>query len=65
MNERAIEPLNVVVFGEGQQDLVTNDREGQEEDRPPRHGQGERAQVESAAGAGRRCTRTHAHTHRP
>lgn len=32
MNEGAIEPLDVIIFGEGEQDLVTNDGEGQQED---------------------------------
>lgn len=29
VNEGAIEPLNVIVFGEGEEDLVTNDWERQ------------------------------------
>lgn len=29
VNEGAIEPLNVVVLGEGEQDLITNDWERQ------------------------------------
>lgn len=32
MNEGAIEPLDVIVFGEGEQDLITNDGERQQED---------------------------------
>lgn len=29
MNEGAIEPLNVIVFGEGEEDLITDDWERQ------------------------------------
>lgn len=29
VNEGAIEPLNVIVFGEGEEDLITNDWERQ------------------------------------
>lgn len=50
MNEGAIEPLNVIVFREGEEDLVTNDGEGKQEDGPTRHSQGESAQVHSANG---------------
>lgn len=32
MNEGAIEPLDVIVFGEGEEDLITNNGEGQQED---------------------------------
>ena len=48
VNEGAIEPLNVIVFGEGEEDLTTNDWERQEEDGTTRHCQGEGAQVQSA-----------------
>lgn len=47
MNEGAIEPLDVIVFGEGEEDLVANDGEGQQEDGATRHRQGEGAQVHS------------------
>lgn len=50
MNEGAIEPLDVIVFGEGKQDLVTDDGEGQQEDGASRHCQGEGAQVQTAKG---------------
>lgn len=50
MNEGAVEPLDVIVLGEGEEDLVTNDGEGQEEDGTTRHCQGEGAQVHSANG---------------
>lgn len=45
MNEGAIEPLNVVVFGEGEEDLVANNRERQQEDGTSGHGQCEGAQI--------------------
>lgn len=48
MNEGAIEPLDVIVFGEGKEDLVTDDGEGQQEDGASRHCQGEGAQVQTA-----------------
>lgn len=50
MNEGAIEPLDVIVFGEGKEDLVTDDGEGQQEDGASRHCQGEGAQVQTAKG---------------
>lgn len=50
MNEGAIEPLDVIVFGEGKEDLVTDDGEGQQEDGTSRHCQGEGAQVQTAKG---------------
>lgn len=50
MNEGAIEPLNVIVLREGEEDLVTNDGEGKQEDGPTRHSQGESAQVHPANG---------------
>lgn len=50
VNEGAIEPLDVIVFGEGEEDLVTNDGEGQQEDGTTWHCQGEGAQVHSANG---------------
>lgn len=48
VNEGAIEPLDVIVFGEGEENLVTDDGEGQQEDGTTRHRQGEGAQVQSA-----------------
>lgn len=45
MDEGAIEPLNVVVLGEQQKDLVTDYRERKEEDSASGFGQGERTQV--------------------
>lgn len=50
MNEGAIEPLDVIVFGEGKEDLVTDDGEGQQEDGTARYCQGEGAQVQTAKG---------------
>lgn len=47
VDERAIEPLNVIVLGEGEEDLITDDWERQQEDGPARHRQGEGAQVQS------------------
>ena len=44
MNEGAVQPLDVVVLRERQQDLVADDGEGQEQDRPGRHCERERAQ---------------------
>lgn len=52
MDEGAIEPLDVVVLGEGQQDLVADDGERQQEDGATRHGERERAQVQSASAGG-------------
>lgn len=50
MNEGAVEPLDVIVFGEGEEDLVADDGEGQQEDGASRHCQGEGAQVQTAKG---------------
>lgn len=50
VNEGAVEPLNVIVFREGEEDLVANNGEGKQEDGPTRHSQGESAQVHSANG---------------
>ena len=58
VDERAVEPLDVIVFGEREQDLVTDDGERQQEHGSTRHCQGEGAQVQSAED-----THTHTHTH--
>lgn len=50
VNEGAIEPLDVIVFGEGKEDLVTDDGEGQQEYGTARYCQGEGAQVQTAKG---------------
>lgn len=47
VDERAIEPLNIIVLGEGEEDLITDDWERKQEDGPSRHRQGEGAQVQS------------------
>lgn len=62
MNEGAIEPLNVIVFGEGEEDLIANDRERQEEDGTTWHCQGEGAQVQSAKGTTDRLSKVLIHT---
>lgn len=45
MNEGTIEPLNVVVSGEGEKDLAANNWERQEEDGTAGHSQREGAQI--------------------
>lgn len=45
MNEGAIEPLDVVVSGEGEEDLVANNWEWQQEYGAARHRQREGAQI--------------------
>lgn len=62
MNEGAIEPLNVIVFGEGEEDLVTDDRERQQEHGAARHCQGEGAQVQSAYGNTQKYKYSHTET---
>lgn len=44
VDEGAVEPLDVVVLGEAEQDLVGEDRERQEQHRSHGHGQSEGAQ---------------------
>lgn len=50
MNEGPVQPLDVVVLGEGEQHLVADDGEGQEEDGTQRHSQGEGAEPQPAGG---------------
>lgn len=50
MNEGPVQPLDVVVLGEGEQHLVADDGEGQEEDSTQRHSQGEGAEPQPAGG---------------
>lgn len=47
VDERAVEPLNVIILGEGEENLITDDWEREQEDGPARHRQGEGAQVQS------------------
>ena len=51
MYKGSIEPLYVVVLGEGEQDLTANDGEGEQQDCSPRHSQGEGTQVQPTGGA--------------
>lgn len=44
VNQRAVQPLDVVVLREREQDLVADDGERQQQNRPRRHRQRERAQ---------------------
>lgn len=48
VDEGPVQPLDVVVLGEGEQHLVADDGEGQQEDGAQRHGQGEGAQSQPA-----------------
>lgn len=50
VDEGPIQPLDVVVLGEGEQHLVADDGEGQQKDSAQRHGQGEGAQPQPAGG---------------
>lgn len=52
MDEGAVEPLDVVVLGEGEQHLVADDGEGQEENGAQRHSQGEGTEPQPAGGTG-------------
>lgn len=47
VDEGAVEPLNVIVLGEREEDLIADDWERQQEDGAARHRQGEGAQVQS------------------
>ena len=51
MYKGSIEPLYVVVLGEGEQDLTADDGEGEQQDSSPRHSQGEGTQVQPTGGA--------------
>lgn len=50
MNEGPVQPLDVVVLGEGEQHLVADDGEGQEEDGTQCHSQGEGTEPQPAQG---------------
>lgn len=50
MNEGPVQPLDVVVLGEGEQHLVADDGEGQEEDGTQCHSQGEGTELQPARG---------------
>jgi len=54
VDEGAVQPLDVVVVGEGEQHLVADDGEGQQEDGAQRHGQGEGAEPQPAGRTSRR-----------
>lgn len=50
MNEGPVQPLDVVILGEGEQHLVADDGEGQEEDGTQCHSQGEGTELQPARG---------------